>query len=79
MASIFSWTKPYCGVQHLQQWVSGLRQITLTDYGDGYVQVVAIPLEGFTEIWKETADTVREAQKLAESFASQFDPRTHEK
>ena len=65
----WSWTKPYYGVQHLQQHVPGIRQITLTDYGNSFVEVWALGLEGFTPFWKEHFSTVAEAMAAAQHKA----------
>ena len=62
------WTKPYCGVQHLDEPLRGIRQITLTNY-ETFVEVWALGPQGFTPIWEERTNTVNEAQEKAEAYA----------
>ena len=69
-----TWTKPYCGVQHLNELTGGIRQITLTNYGPlesggDLVEVWALGPQGFTPIWEDKASTVAEAQAKGEAYA----------
>ena len=66
-----TWTKPYCGVQHLLYPVPGVRQITATDYGT-FSEVWALGLQGFTEFWKATFPTIEEALAAGEKKATEL-------
>jgi hypothetical protein len=63
-----SWTKPYCGVQHLNGVMRGLRQVTATDHGT-FSEVWALGADGFTPIWEERTSTIEEALTKGESYA----------
>ncbi len=67
----FTWTQPYCGVQHLNESVPGVRQISVDNYGT-FADVWALGLQGFTPFWKQNFNTVEEARKAGEQKAREL-------
>ncbi len=67
----FRWTIAYCGIQHLNATVPGVRQITAEDHGT-FAEVWALGLQGFTPFWKVQFNTIEEARQAGEKKAREL-------